>query len=64
MQKTITTNEIAPKTTMRLSSLKNDFKKIKKVTCFIEVVCEVASSIITIPINGKIKKIIPKIGVT
>ena len=64
IQKTMDVKERKPKTTIRLNNCKNDFKNTLKVISFIVFTCALEWSIITIPISGKIKKIIPKIGVT
>ena len=53
-----------PKVIIRLNNLKKLFKNILKVTSLIVLTCSLDTSIIIVPIKGKMKKIIPKIGVT
>ena len=58
------TSDIPPKTTIRLKASKKDFRNTLNVTSFILFTLSLELSITAIPINGKIKKTIPKIGVT
>ena len=64
MHPMITTNDKNPKLIMRLNNLKKLVINTFNVIAFILVTRSLASSIITMPINGKMKNTIPNIGVT
>ena len=64
MQNTIRNNEEKPKVKLRLNCLKNIFINNENVTSLYVFTSSRATSIITVPIKGKIKNNMPKIGVT
>ena len=57
-------NDDNPNPTIRLKSFKKLEINTFMVTAFNDGTCSLAWSIITIPISGKMKNTIPKIGVT
>ena len=58
------TKDDIPNPTIRLNNLRKLLKKTLNVISFMEETCSLDTSIMTIPINGKIKNTIPKMGVT
>jgi hypothetical protein len=64
MQTIINTNDPKPKPMILLKSERKLCKNIKNLTFLYEPAFSTETSIITIPINGKMKNTIPKIGVT
>ena len=64
IQPIIITKEQAPNTTILLNNLKKLTRNTLKVICLYVETRSLEWSIMTIPINGKIKNTIPKIGVT